>query len=431
MTGTGRERVLWLPGVGGPNPGLVNASLSGKVDVTWVYDPAELFDHERDAGAMRASGGTVIAVGCDEEMLDAAVAAHAQAPVQAIVTMSESRLPIAARIAEKLGLRFNSVGCVTRLTDKVSQRTALRDGGVPVPRFSVVAEAADLARAAATVGFPAVLKPARGGGSMLTFPVSNIDDLRRAWASATAAFADEPTRSTSLLHQGPGLRMLAESLIRGGGGWFSDPRYGDYVSVDTAVFDGSFTHLVTADKLPLAEGFREMGQVAPSSLAPEALASVHAMTEAALTALGVTHGMCHTELKLTADGPRIIEVNGRPGGGTAGTLAAMSGYDLIWQLTGQALGHGPAEPVREGRAAGFLTPCLPAGLAGQRLRVSWREDFSTVPGFREFYDLGVTRFDLALGGGGAAIAYVEGASAQDILGLAERLRASLVIERDS
>ena len=50
-------------------------------------------------------------------------------------------------------------------------------------------------------------------------------------------------------------------------------RLGDYLSVDTAVFDGAFNHLITMDKLPLAERFRETGCLGPSTLRPDRLAS--------------------------------------------------------------------------------------------------------------------------------------------------------------
>lgn len=429
MTDPDRARVVWMPGVGGSNPSIVTDRLANRVDLTWIYNPDDLYDHDRDVGAMRRNGSTVIAATSDEEMLDAAVAAHAASPVQAVVTMSEGLLPVAARIADKLGLRFNSLACVQRLTDKAAQRDALHDGGVPTPRYVVVEDGTDLADVAAGVGFPAVLKPVRGGGSMLTFRVRDLDELRQAWATAKSAFASQTDRGTALLHQSGSLRMLAESMLTGGGDWFKDPRLGDYISVDTAAYDGAYNHLITMDKLPVAVPFRETGCIAPSTLRPDQVASVHRMTEAALTALGVTQGVCHTELKLTADGPRIIEVNGRPGGITVGMLDHMSDYDLIWQLARQALGAGQAEQVTQRRSAGFLCPCLPSSLSGQPLRVTWSRDFTAVPGFHEFYDLGVTSFDVNVGGWWPAFAYVAGDSADEVLGMAEQMRDGFVVER--
>lgn len=53
----------------------------------------------------------------------------------------------------------------------------------------------------------------------------------------------------------------------------------------------------------------------PSDLSLEAASEAEKTAAAAITALGIGHGCLHTELKFTPDGPRIIEVNGRIGGG--------------------------------------------------------------------------------------------------------------------
>ena len=46
----------------------------------------------------------------------------------------------------------------------------------------------------------------------------------------------------------------------------------------------------------------------------------------AIKALGVRVGFLHTEIKLTPDGPRIIEVNGRLGGSVAEMAKACHGH---------------------------------------------------------------------------------------------------------
>jgi hypothetical protein len=48
---------------------------------------------------------------------------------------------------------------------------------------------------------------------------------------------------------------------------------------------------------------------------------------AAITGLGLRHGCVHTELKFTPDGPCIVEVNGRVGGGVP-ELLALAGADV-------------------------------------------------------------------------------------------------------
>ena len=62
---------------------------------------------------------------------------------------------------------------------------------------------------------------------------------------------------------------------------------------------------------------------------------------AALHALGVRTGGFHTEIKLTPDGPRVIEVNGRIGGGVPEMLFEASGVSIFNLSMRVALG----EPV--------------------------------------------------------------------------------------
>ena len=53
------------------------------------------------------------------------------------------------------------------------------------------------------------------------------------------------------------------------------------------------------------------------------------LAERAARALGVDVGCLHTEIKLTIDGPRVIEVNGRLGGGIPEMLELASGVSLF------------------------------------------------------------------------------------------------------
>jgi biotin carboxylase len=63
------------------------------------------------------------------------------------------------------------------------------------------------------------------------------------------------------------------------------------------------------------------------------------VASAAITALGVTIGCLHTEIKLTPDGPRVIEVNGRAGGGVPDMLVAVADVDLLAIAMRIALGE--------------------------------------------------------------------------------------------
>jgi biotin carboxylase len=103
--------------------------------------------------------------------------------------------------------------------------------------------------------------------------------------------------------------------------------------------------------------------VVPSTLSEARRAEVLALTTAALTALGVRHGITHTEVKLTPGGPRIIEVNGRLGGYVAELVRRARGFDLVRAALTVALGRpGDPPPTAYRRHAFqfFLTPPMDA-----------------------------------------------------------------------
>jgi hypothetical protein len=60
--------------------------------------------------------------------------------------------------------------------------------------------------------------------------------------------------------------------------------------------------IAVTGKLPLAEPFRETGHFIPSTLSAAAESEVLALAAAATTALGITDGVTHTEVKMSARG---------------------------------------------------------------------------------------------------------------------------------
>jgi biotin carboxylase len=92
------------------------------------------------------------------------------------------------------------------------------------------------------------------------------------------------------------------------------------------------------------EPFRETGMLLPSTLSEQDSVAVLALDAAATAALGVRHGITHTEIKLTPDGPRVIEVNGRLGGYVPGILKQATGINLVQIAVQVALGMEPRLP---------------------------------------------------------------------------------------
>jgi biotin carboxylase len=240
-----------------------------------------------------------------------------------VVTFCEYEQRLTAAIAQTCGLVGHTVETVDVLTDKLRQRRRLAEHHVQNTRCALVRGPADLAEAAAEVGFPAVLKPRSGAASIDTREVRSVEDC----ATALGDMLDgAPTREY----------VLEELLV--GDPESAGPRWGDYVSVESVTQGGVTRPVCITGKFPLLEPFRETGFFLPATV-DEALAQeITELERAALRALGIRDGVSHTEIKLTPTGPRIIEVNGRTGGYVSDILLRATGCGLIRLAMQVALG---------------------------------------------------------------------------------------------
>jgi hypothetical protein len=132
-----------------------------------------------------------------------------------------------------------------------------------------------------------------------------------------------------------------------------DPRFADYLSVESVVSAGKVTHIGITGRMPVAPPFRETGFFLPAAPPADVRDAVLAVATDAARAVGVQAGTLHTEIKLTPDGPRVIEVNGRPGGSVPRMTQSVAGWDVIAVAMRLALGEDvtvePLPPASEGR----------------------------------------------------------------------------------
>ena len=245
-----------------------------------------------------------------------------------LATYLDANMTTYAKVAAALQLPFHSLETAEALTDKARQRQVLAEAGVPGPSCHVVTpeqNEGDLAAIESDVGWPAVLKPRSAQGSRYTFLVRDAGHLNELLGALG------PTRPD----------MVLEGYIG------DDPQrdagpYADYVSVETVVSTGVISHLALTGRFPMAENFRETGFFIPAALDDADRESALDMATSAIEALGVTTGCLHTEVKFSPDGPRVIEVNGRVGGGVPEMLDRAAGVALLELTLRLAL----AEPVR-------------------------------------------------------------------------------------
>lgn len=263
-----------------------------------------------------------------------------------IVTYLDENMATFAQVAESLGLPFHSFATSVALTDKAEQRRALKSAGLAVPPcFAITSEqtAEQVSEIEAEVGWPAVLKPRSAQGSRYMFFVND------GWQLSQCLQALGPERPDMVLET-----YLADDATRAGA------PFADYVSVESIVAHGVISHLALTGRFPLAENFRETGFFIPAALKEEDQDPVLTLATSAIKALGVVTGCLHTEIKFTPDGPRVIEVNGRVGGGVPEMLDRAAGIALLEITLRLSLGEmiqveGPVTTERIGYRL-FLQP---------------------------------------------------------------------------
>ncbi len=308
----------------------------------------------------------------DGDLESAIVQAATQWDAEGIAAFSELVVHAAAAAARKLGLPSNPESAQLALQDKLVQRRALRQAGVEVPAFYPVSAPSDLKHALDEVGLPAVLKPAKGMGSLAVFDVGSAAELAAAYREGMERY-----KSDKRVANYQPVFILERALI--GTRWHPDPRIGDYNSVETVVGAGKIVHLHVEDKLPLAEPFRESGHLIPSTLPEAHQRELLDMVERGVRALGITTAALQTEIKCTADGPRILEINGRCGGGSPTILGAGGASDEVAIMAAIALGEPPPDPAPFKRHVAWLTPQAPA-YSVKITRVPSVEEILRLPG---------------------------------------------------
>jgi biotin carboxylase len=301
---------------------VVNAA-QGVCDLTWVVD-SSVAEVELMAKLLRRLGAVVDVAGLSPQ--DAAAAVAASRP-DGVLALADSQLLWTARLAEMLELPFITPETAQHATDKYSQRCALEAGGVPVPGHWLIPQSTDEPAWSALqeqARFPAMLKPRRGSGSRGIVRIRSVDELRSCLrAMPDALGSPEP------------VAMLEEYLPDRG----IQQDFADYVSVESIVSDGHVSHVAITGRLPPAEPFRETGFFIPSALDGDERQAALDSAGATIAAIGVTIGCLHTEIKLTPEGPRVIELNARIGGSVARMMPLATGIDLLAVAMRLALGE--------------------------------------------------------------------------------------------
>ena len=264
----------------------------------------------------------------------AAIEAARRHNIDGVMTLAtDMPMRTVAAVTKELGLVGISVETAIKATNKSIMREALKEHGVPIPKFYSVSDKDEYLQAVSQFNVPFVVKPADSSGSRGIYLVEDLKD------TTLIESVYEYTKQFS--HNG--LVIIEEHLC------------GPEVSVETIAIDDEVHVIQITDKITTgAPHFVEIGHTQPSRLGDKNVEEIRHVAIEANKAIGIENGPSHTEIIMTSKGPKIIELGARLGGDciTTHLVPLSTGMNMVEACIRIALGEKPdlTRPFNKGSA---------------------------------------------------------------------------------
>lgn len=244
-----------------------------------------------------------------------------QEQVQGIVTCQmENPLPLMARLAAKYDLLFPSEVVIERARNKYLMKKAFLAAKVPCAQGQIIDNQEDLQQLDFTQWqFPLIIKPVDSYSSRGVYRVNSKQELL--------------DRYTEALRYSSTGQVLVEEFLEG-----------PEVSVEAVTFrDETHVIQITDKVITPYPNTVELAHYQPSQLSALQLKQIGEVVQAAIKALGIDFSGSHAELKLTPQGPKMIEIGARLGGDYISSyLTTLStGVDMNRAIAQIAMGEEP------------------------------------------------------------------------------------------
>lgn len=236
-----------------------------------------------------------------------------------LIGANDTAVVTAARVCEALGLPGHTVETAINATDKVKMLEAFERSDVSHPRFQVVRKQ-NIGHFEMRIPYPVISKPTDSAGSRGVCVVRTEEELYSA-----AAYSSKAGLSGDIL--------IEEYMA------------GPEVSVEVIVVDGIPHILQITDKITSGEPyFIEIGHSQPSALEDSIKERIKELASKAVIAVGLKNSPAHVEIKITEDGPKMVELGARLGGGYLTSYlidTSVSGINMTESAVKLALGMKP------------------------------------------------------------------------------------------
>jgi len=315
-------------------------------------------------------GDHALAVRFQEPEAGAAILSRLVPPPDGVVAVGDKPTEIAAIVAERLGLRFHPRASVLACRNKFLTRERFREAGLPVPDYYRVALHTDLGEAVRSATFPCVLKPLGLSGSRGVIRADSESEFFEAF-QRICDILDQP--DVRRLHDEQDRFLQVESYIPG-----------REFALEGLVTGGKLRTLALFDKPDPLEGpfFEETLYVAPSREPEDVQLAIRQAAQKAVSALGMTDGPLHAEMRVNDQGVWMLEAAARPIGGLcAKAIRLTGGMSLEELLLRAAVGEDVSGVGSEDGASGVMM--LPVPRAGVYRGVTGVDEAEAVAGITE------------------------------------------------
>lgn len=272
--------------------------------------------------------------------VDACMAIARRENIDGVLTAgADYPVPTAAIICATLGLSGLSERAATLATNKKEMKRAFAEHDVPSPLSIAVKNMEGMMVARAQIAGDVIVKPGQSSGgrgiTWLAADASNIDfeiALERAMKFTLSGEA------------------LIESCVEGA----------EY-SIEMLIYDGECHIIAVTNKVTSGKPhFVELGHTQPTHLSAENKRILEGVAMRGVDALEIDSSAVHAELCWGPNGPSIIEIGARLGGGFIAThlVPLSTGINMVAAAISLALGEMPQLIVGHDRGAAikFFTP---------------------------------------------------------------------------
>ena len=285
--------------------------------------------------------------------------------VLAVVPATEPGVRCAAEMASRLGLPTNPVPTASACRDKRLMRERARREGLRIPRYEAASDGAGVREAARRIGYPVIVKPTSGAASHNVFLVGHERELERLGGESRDLFG------------GAVSEWLVEEYVQG-----------TEFAVNTFTVGGRHTVLDTWQyQLPTRADYdNPYWNFVQLDGGSAQRAEVERFALEVLEAFGVRLGPCHIEVKLSDEGPVLIEIGARlPGAGIPSLWQRHSDWRPYHDTLACYLGRRPELADRPPRFDATVGMCFIRndGPPGVLRSIDGLEQVARYPGVEE------------------------------------------------